>query len=562
MYTLRKKPYFLLSLSFCVFSVFAQEREQGLLTLDPYWRQALGGEVLSLPSVQAQSAVVALDGGNIRAYSTIGTPMWNYSARGRISPYITRSREGTSYFSRTNGTLIVINRSGRELWRRSLGNPLCAGVVTGWDGRLFVPTDKKLFCYTASGNLLWSKTFESSFNIPPKLDRYGGIIFSLQNNEVYKIDPFGNADVLKASGTPAVLLSIEQQQVMALHTDGSMEILGRSENWFMTAQSEVHSTTMPKLPASPLAAVSRGNNVAAVLNNGRVALFSVTESRILWEGDSHIMEISRTTGRAETEAEILFDERGIYVLSRSGASGFSLDGRRLWFTLLQNAAAIPAFGDDGILYSGGKDWILYTYKIEDRISPQNNNLYGPKPEGSYGTGIPQPQYIQDFPLFEYEIKNKLEQIDTAVNSGRIGENEPDWTTFLLILSSGNENLQTKIKAIQLLGQIGSWETIPWLANIFRKEHEPVLKVAAAAAIGAIGVDPQGVALQSFLYSITPNSMNNEQVLIAVTSATGELCRFSGPPLSETGIRILNMISESSPSSAVRRYASREIASLW
>ena len=522
----------------------------------------MGGEVLSIPSVQAQSAVVALDGGNIRAYSTLGMPMWNYSAKGRISPFVTRSREGTSYFSRTNGTLIAVNRSGRELWRRSIGNPLCAAVVTGWDGRLFVPTDKKILCYTASGNLLWTKTFESSIKIPPKLDRGGGIIFSLQNNEVYKIDAFGNAEKLNASGTPVVLLSIEQQQVMALHMDGTMEILGLSENWFLTAQSEVHSVMLPKLSAAPLAAISRGNNIAAVLNNGKVAFFSLAENKILWEGESHIRELSGNGGKAETEIEILFDERGIYVLSRNGASGFSLDGKRLWFTLLQNAAAIPAFGDDGVLYSGGKDWILYTYKIEDRILPQSNNLYGPSPEGSYGTGVPQLSFISDIPLLDYEIKNKLELIGTAVKAGRIGENEPEWTTFLLVISSGKESLQNRIKALQLLGQVGSRETIPWLANIFNKENEPVLKAAAASAIGAIGVDPDGIALQTFLFSIAGSSTRNEQVIIAVTSATGDLCRFSGPPLSETGIRILNMISDSSPSSTVRRHANKELASLY
>jgi outer membrane protein assembly factor BamB len=434
-------------------------------------------------------------------------------------------------------------------------------VVTGWDGRLFVPTDKKILCYTASGNLLWTKTFESSFNIPPKLDRGGGIIFSLQNNEVYKIDAFGNADKFYVSGTPKVLLSIEQQQVMALYTDGTMEILGLSENWFLTAQSEVHSIMLPKLPAAPLAAICRGNNVAAVMNNGRVAFVSLSENRILWEGESHIRELSRNGGRADTDIEILFDKRGIYVLSRNGASGFSLDGKRLWYTLLQNAAAIPAFGDDGVLYSGGKDWILYTYKIEDSILSQNNSLYGPGPEGSYGTGVPQSPYTPDIPLFDYEIKNKLELISTAVKAGRIGENEPEWTTFLLILSSGKESLQDRIKALQLLGQIGSWETIPWLVNIFNKESEPVLKAAAASAIGAIGVDPEGIALQTFIFSIAGGSTKSEQVIAAVISATGDLCRFSGPPLSETGIRILNMISDSSPSAAVRRHANKELASL-
>jgi outer membrane protein assembly factor BamB len=113
-----------------------------------------------------------------------------------------------------------------------------------------------------------------------------------------------------------------------------------------------------------------------------------------------------------------------------------------------------------------------------------------------------------------------------------------------------------------LGQIGSRETIPWLVNIFRRESEPVIRTAAAAAIGSIGVDPDGAALQTFLYSIVHGGgMRDEQVLTAIASATGELCRFSGPPLSETGVRILNLLSDSSQPPVVRRQAGRELASL-
>jgi len=546
-----------------VFPVFPQSaaREQGLLTADPNWRQALGGVVISLPSVQVQSVVVALDGGNIKAFSTAGTQLWNYSARGRISPFVTRSREGTSYLSRTTGILIAVNRSGRELWRRSIGNPLCAKVITGWDGRLFVPTDKKIFCYTASGNLLWTKTFESSFSIPPKPDRSGGIIFSLENNEVYCIDPFGNAVIKVSSKKPAELLSIEQQQILALYADGTMEILGSTEDWFISAQAEAQSAALPYLPAGPSAAVSRGNNVAVSLTNGKLILLSLSERKILWEGDSHIREFIKNNGKPDTETEMLFDERGIYILSKDGASGFSHDGKRLWFTFLQNTTAIPAFDGDGMLYSGGKDWILYSYKVEDRSLSQKNGMYGPLPEGSYGTGSPQSAYIRNFPFNEYEIRRKLEQIQYEVNAGRVGANELEWLSFLLTVSASQQPIQFRIGALNLLGKIGSQETIPWLTNIFRRENEPLIKAAAASAIGAIGVDPEGIAIQTFLYSIMPGNLRDEQVLIAISSATGELCRFSGPPLSGTGIKILNLLSESSQPFIVRSNANRELASL-
>jgi len=559
--------------------VFAQgtdtERSQGLYTGAPFWRQALGGSVLSLPSVQAQSAVVALDGGNIRAYSTTGTPMWNYSARGKISPYVTRSREGTSYISRTNGILIAVNRSGRELWRRNMESPICAGIIPGWDGRLFVPVDQKIFCYTASGNLLWIRNYEAPITLAPKLDYSGGIIFALENKYVCRISAFGEIKIWALSDPPAALIPIEQRkQILVLYKDGSMSILGQSEDWFFSAQGDVHPTLLPKLPGNPIAAASRGSNIAVVYDDGTASLFTLElpSSRppgslqdgngILWRSDSHLKEFIKNGGKPEPEAEIIYDDRGIYILNKNGATGFNHDGKRIWFTFLQNTAAIPAFGNDGVLYSGGKDWILYAYKIEDRALPEKNGLFGPQAEGLYGTGSPNHAYIQDFPLNEYEIKIRLEQINSGIKSGRVGTNEIAWVSTLMIIAEGDFHIQYKLDALQMISRIGSRETISWLINFFRKEPEPMVKAAAAKAIGEIGVDHEGVAIQSFLFLlINGGGIRDEQVLCAVASATGALCRFSGPPLSETGIKILNLLGASNYPPIVRKTAQKELSSL-
>jgi len=557
----------------CVFflctivTVFSQSdiREQGLVTSDPFWRQAIGGSVLSLPSVQAQSAVVALDGGNIRAYSTAGTPMWNYSARGRISPYVTRSREGTSYLSRTNGIFIAVNRAGRELWRRSLDEPLCARVIVGWDGRLFVPTEKKIYCFTASGTLLWTKTLESPIAIAPKLDKSGKIFLAIKNNDVLRIDPFGNTQAWSLVDTPAIVISTDQLRMLAFYADGSMEEIGASQDWFLSAQSGVQPLVLPRLPANPLSAVCRGDNIAVTMNDGRITILSIEEKKFVWTGDTHIREMAKIGGKPEMEAEMLFDERGIYVLSKNGASCFSPGGKRFWFTFINNAASVPAFGNDGVLYSGGRDWILYAYKIEDRVLPEKNALYGPLPEGSYGLGRPQIFNALEIPLNENERKVKLEIIGKAVSEGNIGANEAEWTSFLLNVSAGvivdDELLQFRIAAMNLLGKIGSYETVPWLINIFQRSNEPTIKSTAIKAIGDIGVDPNGTAIQTFLHSIIQNSVKDDQVLTAIAAATGALCRFSGPPLSETGIKILNLLAAGSQPPATRRQASKELTSM-
>jgi outer membrane protein assembly factor BamB len=559
-----------LLLLFAAAQIFAQDeiREQGLVTNDPFWRQALGGAVLSLPSVQAQSAVVALDGGNIRAYSTAGKPLWNFSARGKLSPFVTRSREGSSYFSRTNGIFIAVNRAGRELWRRDLGAPLCAGVVTGWDGRLFVPVEKKIFCYTASGTLLWTKVFESPFLIAPKLDHNGGIVFALNNNEIYSMDHFGNAKISPLAKAPVVLVPASGTQIIAMYKDGTMETLKFPEDEKLPAKKKTKLPlfsklpALPKLPSNPLAAIGKDGNIAVIMNDGRLAFVSVDNRKIIWSGDTHIREIIKSGGKPDMEAEMLFDERGIYVLTKNGATGFTKNGKRLWFTNLHNAASIPAFGNDGVLYSGGKDWILYSYKIEDRVLPEINDLYGPIPEGTYGMGRPQVFDTLDIPLSENEKTARLAEITEGINSGNVGENEPVWTSFLLTISAGKEYILLRLGALKLLGKIGSQETIPWLVNIFLKENEPAIRTAVVLTIGEIGVDPEGLAIETFLHSITyDGSLRDETILIALAQATGALCRFSGPPLSGTGVRILTLLSAPNHPQIVRRQANRELSSL-
>ncbi|MCL2243365.1 MAG: PQQ-binding-like beta-propeller repeat protein [Treponema sp.] len=567
MFQILKKCILLLLIAVPVFAQSNAEENE------PFWRQALGGFVLSLPDVQVQSAVVALDGGNIRAYSTAGTPMWNYYARGRISPFVTRSREGTSYFSRTNGTLIAVNRAGRELWQYNLGSPLCAKVIPGWDSRIFAPTDKKIFCLTASGNLLWTRNFESSFSVAPKLDKTGGILFALENNDIYHIDPFGKVSRRVLQKPPIALLSVEsphetgsgsaspEYRIITVYTDGTMELI-QYENISVSAHGGTLSAPIPRLPSTPVAAISRGNKIAAVSDDGTITFISLEENRIIWSGDSHIKEVINKGRKPELEAEMLFDERGVYVLSKDGASGFTHDGRRLWFSFLYNAAAIPAFGNDGVLYSGGLDWILYAYKIEDRILPDNFSIYGPVPEGAYGTGHFNRSYIPGIPYFEFEIKPRLDQIESGIKAGMVGENELAWISFLMSVADSKSPIQHRVSAVRLLGQIGSQETIPWFVYLFRKEADPAVKATIAAAIGSIGVDPDGVAIDLFFNSIGPvQGMHDSQVLTAIAAATGALCRFSGPPLSLTGIRILLMLSTDIRPIMVSRQAKRELASL-
>lgn len=232
---------------------------------------------------------------------------------------------------------------------------------------------------------------------------------------------------------------------------------------------------------------------------------------------------------------------------------------------LRGAAAIPAFGDDGILFSGGVDWVLYAYRLEDRVRAKQRLLYGEAIEGDYGTGRPGPSswagYYYRF--YEAELQERFSEIRRAISSGAVGTNEKEYAAYLMeVASSPQAYAQYRSEAARLLAYIGSRETIPFLANIFSRDKDFTVKTAAAASIGKIGVDPEGLALRAFERAIFPPArLLDEDVLTAVVSAIGALCRFSGPPLSEAGVRLLTIFSGYDAFPLVRNQAQKEIRSL-
>ncbi|MDR1373433.1 MAG: PQQ-like beta-propeller repeat protein [Treponema sp.] len=522
---------------------------------DPVWRQALGGAVTGLPAVQAESVVVVCDGGTLKCYSRTGRQLWTYFARGRLAPYVTRSREGTSYICSAGGLLLAINRSGRELWRINLGAPISAPVISGWDGRIFVTAGEKLSCFTAAGFRLWSLTPESPFALAPVLNLRGGLTAVLENGELLDIDPFGGYRSQKRSPAPELVVPMEDGSVLGFYRTGVPELIDPDGG---------AGRKLPALPGLPLAAVSRGDKAAMAFPNGQVRLLSCTEGRILWTGESHMA--------AAEETGMIYDERGIYVLSRSGAAGFAEDGRRLWLFRLRGSAALPAFSDEGLLYSGGGDWILYAYQVEERIREQKRSLYGPAPLGSYGMGNPPPSPWADYyyRFDETQLRLQLARITGDIVEGRTGTRERVYAAYLMEIAGGRSEgafpaaapppLGEQIEALRLLGFLGSRETIPFLTNLFYRAREPLIKAAAAEAIGRIGVDPDGLAIRVFTWAALPPEQD-EQVLAAVARAAGALCRFSGPPLSDAGVRLLLVLTADSRPPSVRREARRELDSL-
>jgi outer membrane protein assembly factor BamB len=548
---------------FSLFCVFAQGN--GQVRLSEYlWRQALGGVVVGTPSALPQSVVAAVDSGIVKAYSTdTGEPLWSFSVRGRLCPYIGRSREGITFICATDGSLTAINRIGRTLWNVNTGGALTGPIVTGWDGRIFVPASGKIFCYTSSGTLLWKSELGSKISAGPVPDQNGGITLALENGEILRITPFGVPRSWELP-SPPLILAPTGNEILAMYGNGSILRIDPSAG-------DSVPLPFPGLAARPLAAAGRNGRAAVFLANGQMLLLSGSDEKVLWSAGSFIRPHSN-----DEKADLIFDERGIYALCASGAAGFSADGNLRWFANLENATGVPSFGNDGVLYSGGKDWVLNAWKVEDRTLKQKHNLYGPAPDAVYGTGNPPPSVFAYVigRFYEITVKKELEIIQTGIDSGSVGGNELEWFAYLMETANGGywpgvsinrepkATINHRILALQLLSRMGSIETIPWLISFFKRESEPLVRIAAALAIGGIGMDPDGKAMREFAAAVrTGNPIRDEQLLINIAAATGALCRFSGPPLYDMGFQILDLLNRPGLPYLVRRQAQYELNTL-
>jgi outer membrane protein assembly factor BamB len=555
--------------------VFSQTKEPPV-SAEPIWEQDMYGDIAGLPYLQAESAVVALREGDVKSYSRLGNWLWTYSAGSELTPHITRSREGSTYVCTTRGTVIAINRVGRELWKLELGSPITAPIVVGWDGRLFIPQGSKLYCRTASGYSLWMKDLGSNIFVKPVINHRGGLAMVLDNNDFVLASHLGSVERFALNNKPLHIVPLEitegKDSYFLFYQSGGIDRLYRDGG-------KLASQTLTSLGQSPAAAISYKEYAAVTLRDGTVKLLSIPDAKVLWSGDTHETRNERGDGNLDPYwAAMQFDERGIYSLSTKGVTGFrTSDGRRLWLMRITGAASVPTFSDEGYLYSGGSDRILHAYHIEERKRNVARSLYGPMPEGSYGLGNPPPSSWASLGDSRYSptvIKSMHDSIESGIKQGQTGENEPDYVAYIMETASISlspmyspvrplVSIQDRAEFIRLLGYLGSRETVPFLANLFTRDKEPIIKASCAEALGRIGVDPGGDAIRAFTFLLAPeNSALDPSALMAAATATKNLCRFSGPPLADAGIQLLRRFQATSFPAVVKRHAQKELDTLY
>lgn len=543
-------------LLFFVFFEFLPSSYAQEFTTSPTWREALGAKIIGEPTSQASSVVILCDDGTVRCFSHTGKPLWTFDSHSKLLPFVSRAPDGSTYVMSQERFLIALNRAGRKLWSIPLAAPLQGPIQFGWDGRLFIPLPDRVLCFTAGGFQLWERKLPFPLRGELVPDSQGGVLGMTEGATLIRLSAQGKVEQYSCDSSPCLVFSLPPEKQDSwrggvYYHNGTGEIIGGGKR----------VGPLPALSAPPIHAKEQQGKLALFLENGKVVLFNLETHTLLWEGAVPFYQ--RETGRKEgassgiagTESRLLFDERGVYYLSRTGAVGFTPTGQRLWQLTLKGASSLPAFSDEGILYAGGTDWILYAYKIEERVRSRTFSLYGPFPEGSYGFAVPSrgTHFMYPFDTEEAMLQAKLKEIQEAIQNTSIGEKERDYYEILCFIAEGTVpagwqpiSLFYRLQALTMLGTFGSRELIPFLANLVQKETESLVIAQALTAIATIGSDPFGYAMGAFRYLLSrPFLYRNEQLASSLANAIYKLCLFSGPPLSVEGIHLLVQLSNQS-----------------
>jgi hypothetical protein len=205
-----------------------------------------------------------------------------------------------------------------------------------------------------------------------------------------------------------------------------------------------------------------------------------------------------------------------------------------WVLDIVGAAALPAYNGQGLVFVGGQNWILAAYRVEDvPLSP-------PSPPETYGLAK-----RADIPAWV-----SAQGIAAALDRGNVGGNEQAFASFLM--ETGEVRLTPKVRAdriderveaLTLLGRLGSPEYVPFLADVLRRDPHPRIKAAAAQALGSIGIDRDGKAMEALMDKALPVFLLRDSFFInAVVDAAGKLCLANGPPAYDRGVAILGAFS--------------------
>ena len=229
-----RKWFLSVFLLFFVISLFSQTSSDGT-KYSPRLEVVTGGEPITSLHPTSYGFAFINDGRILTAISNDGVKLYERGLKSKSSTLLTVTNKDFFYVISSNyKTLALYNPDGVLLWEKEVDEKLTSKPITGYDGRVFVHSDKTAYCFGINGEEKWSVEIEKGITHNLKILNDGSLLFigNVENgmSKATRVSPYGELlEDITFAGSITYSTSIEEG-VLLLFSDGTVGLCAVKNN--------------------------------------------------------------------------------------------------------------------------------------------------------------------------------------------------------------------------------------------------------------------------------------------------------------------------------------------
>ncbi len=551
----------------------AQEAGDDAMSDTPLWRRALAGAIDAYPAQgpNGDIYVVADDRALHSLDPETGKLNWIYRPGGRLRNLLMVAPDGTIYVQNDRQELYAVTPGGTGRWKLNMQQEPSALPAASPDGRLIVPlTGGRIVGVSRHGRILWTRDEIAEASAGPVVDSEGIAWVPLSDGRIVALDYYGEPVAEADAGGPVSVAAL----------DG----LGRIWAGGYYGRISVFDTRLPEGEAGEVPSLEP----LFVLRPGSSRTVSILTGP---DGDALIFQADGTTLEVGTGGEEL-SRRSLAV--SGGAASAAADGTLFLpaadgsirvldtegqETVLRASSVLaePLLTQEGILVSGGGDWILYAWEALPPGPGWRQFRGDSRRSGTFPMPAPildRREARRDAGFFYREKMALSNDISERMSLIRELESYPDsqsmhkdlpWVDLLLedlaevgttrVVSPYDEPLQSqplvRARAYTLLAESEDFRTRSILLSCLAKEEDQLALAAGFRALGYIGVDWDGASLRMMADRFRRSSPASERLVVETARALADLVRYNGDLSDPSGYDLMNNLLKSPVSESAR-----------
>lgn len=532
------------------------------------WTCVIGGEAVTSPVQTSYGFVVLTDGKMISACTENGTKLWEKPVPGRPDPFLTVISKDFLVTVSDKKTISLINPSGVVLWSKKLPYQVTESALPGKDARFFVKGKKNISCFGINGVCKWSIETPPLSSIPLVTLNDGTVLAVLLNSENGKssgirISPFGTVlETIRFAGIVSGAMSCDYGVLLAFSSGGfGLCAVNEKEKltgtkWAVPSNDYAFQSASPS-KGTEFVPVSQSLSALLLSSSGKSVKVILFENRtgkivnIFYADGMDFLRLSGAAGASGGEGIFLSDDRTGRV--------YDTAGNIVWSAELPSASSRAgnwnclSYTKNNVIVICSKSWVMNGFRTVQRLSGKKNVSSVQKKSGNpvryenfYNIDTAQfSMYFSESLGEDILGKNRI----SVLQKGMYGADEINFASKLFsvckaysqLLASAATGARAEEKsifyrdtiglhsAVTQLSLLGTDDVPELIASLIQTEKTTQNLVFLMQAAGRCAYDPDGRMLRAIEKRLLTLPPRNTTVLVALSDAAYEICRFMGRP---------------------------------